>query len=222
MKPLEGATEADWFEAARRAACPELPAPEREAAGAWCSAYDERYNPGRGPWMPLSPTRRFWPLSPRPEDVHIEDVARSLSRIPRFLGHTRVPYSVAQHCVLVSRLCPHCPLLGLLHDAPEAFAGDLITPVKRVVDLLYGPLETRLMEAVCVRYGLVSGEHAWGPDREVKRADKAMLAREMLELCGFDYVPGLPEPAPPIGQVWGATYARGEFLARFREVGGTE
>ena len=50
--------------------------------------------------------RKFYPFDPRPEDIYIEDISLSLSRLARYLGHTREdsePMSVAQHSVLVSQ-----------------------------------------------------------------------------------------------------------------------
>lgn len=72
-----------------------------------------------------------------PSMVRIEDIAHSLSNQARFLGHTREPYSIAQHSVLVARMIRECgaydkiePLLGLLHDAGEAYTGDFPLPIK--------------------------------------------------------------------------------------------
>lgn len=65
------------------------------------------------------------------------DLARALSHINRFNGHTRKPYTVAQHCVVVSRYLDFCPLYamhGLLHDAHEALVCDLPTPLKWALD----------------------------------------------------------------------------------------
>lgn len=81
--------------------------------------------------------RAFDLLDPKPEDVRLGEIARSLSRIPRFLGHTThdVAYSVAQHSALVMLLMPDdsspdAMLYALLHDAHETYLGDLPTPVK--------------------------------------------------------------------------------------------
>lgn len=57
-------------------------------------------------------------------------LADTLAKINRFAGRTPLPWSVAAHSVLVSRLCidPTEKAWGLLHDAHEAFIGDIITP----------------------------------------------------------------------------------------------
>lgn len=92
----------------------------------------------------------FWVLDPRPEDIRIEDIAAHLSRICRFGGALKddVPnipplrsmvfvetYSVAQHSVLVSRnVHQEFALEALLHDAAEAYVGDVIKPIKLLLE----------------------------------------------------------------------------------------
>jgi hypothetical protein len=59
----------------------------------------------KGDWIQVGRSRKFYPFDPRPEEVFIEDVSLSLSRIARYTGHTRADedaLSVAQHSVLVS------------------------------------------------------------------------------------------------------------------------
>lgn len=76
---------------------------------------------------------------PQPEQVCIEDIARALSQISRFAGHTRYFYSVAEHAVLVSEIIEstlthrHLSILGLHHDDHEAYLGDIPTPLKNVL-----------------------------------------------------------------------------------------
>jgi len=57
-------------------------------------------------------------------------IADTLAKNNRFAGRTPEPWSVAAHSVVVSRLCsdPEEKAWGLLHDAHEAFIGDIITP----------------------------------------------------------------------------------------------
>lgn len=75
----------------------------------------------------------YYPMDPRPEEVLIDDVAHALSRICRFGGHVNCEwYSVAEHSILVSEMCdPKDALEGLLHDAAEAYVGDMVSPLKR-------------------------------------------------------------------------------------------
>ena len=61
----------------------------------------------------------------------IEDIARPLAYQCRFVGNTIAYYSVAQHCVLASRLAPPgFEYDALMHDSEEAFTGDWPTPWK--------------------------------------------------------------------------------------------
>lgn len=95
-------------------------------------------------WIVTSTGRQLNLLSPDPAAIEIEDIATALSRAPRFAGHTLVPYSVAQHSVLVSHVCESYLLAGdeqyclaaLLHDAHEAYIGDISRPLKRAINLV--------------------------------------------------------------------------------------
>lgn len=62
-------------------------------------------------------------------------IAEALSKINRFSGHTRLPWSVAAHSVLVAAICPTHALKGwaLLHDAHEAFIGDITSPALELI-----------------------------------------------------------------------------------------
>lgn len=92
----------------------------------------------RNPWIQTSAGIAFDLLDPRPEMVDFEvDIAEGLSRIARFNGHVRSgPYSVAQHSVMGADFLLRetgdetLAAFFLLHDAHEAYIGDIATPVK--------------------------------------------------------------------------------------------
>ena len=102
-------------------------------------------------------------LDPRPDDVCIEDIAAALSKLCRFTGHTRHFYSVAQHCMLVSSNAPdHLKLHALLHDASEAYLGDVSSPLKQLIPeykVLEGNVQATIGEAFGLR-GLLPDEQS--------------------------------------------------------------
>lgn len=78
--------------------------------------------------------RVFNLADPKPEQVHVPDIAHALSKLCRFTGHTDKFYSVAQHSVLVSMEVPaQYALLALFHDAHEAYTGDMNGPLKSLL-----------------------------------------------------------------------------------------
>ena len=71
--------------------------------------------------------KKFYPKKPSPNEVDINDIARSLSMMNRFCGHTKFPYSVARHCINCSNIAPEgYKLEALLHDATEAYLSDIV------------------------------------------------------------------------------------------------
>lgn len=102
--------------------------------------------------------RKWFFLEPRAEDIYLDDIAHSLSHIPRFNGHTEWVWSVAQHsimCYLMALITipEYAARLGwslhyqskvvrstLLHDVPEGYLGDMTRPLRKCLpeyDALY-------------------------------------------------------------------------------------
>lgn len=160
-------------------------------------------------------------MEPEGSTFTIETIAHALSHICRYTGHTREFYSVAQHSVLVSYLVePRHALEGLLHDAAEAFIGDVAAPLKRLLPD-YKAIEARVEAVVLRRFGLLPELPA-----DVKRADLCALATEQRDLMPkhadvweWETIPGVCpmlmkiEPMHP-------SQARACFLQRFTELRG--
>ena len=149
-----------------------------------------------GDWIQTYTGRKFWPLNPRAEDIHIHDIAHALSMKCRFNGHSKQFYSVAEHSVLVSRYVQsEYAMWGLLHDAAEAYLPDVPRPVKPFLSG-FKEIETSVMNIIADVFEL--GTYIEPP--EVKRIDTAILADEQKLVMGEP-----PDqwvlPEPPIGDV---------------------
>ena len=187
-------------------------------------------------WQRMLSGRHLDLLSPRPDDIDLDDIAHGLARVARWNGQTRGPHilSVAQHSVLVEALAAHLDpeigasgrLTALLHDAPEYVIGDLISPFKAVVGEAYRTVERRLFDAILTRFCLPR------PDEElssvIKRADRAAAHLEATTLAGFaeDEITALlgpPEPGLRHFSPWlspePADVVQQAFLSRCRALG---
>lgn len=174
----------------------------------------------RGPVQGLSHGRWIHLLDPRPEDIHIEDIANALSNICRFIGHVKpfCFYSVAQHSVMVSRLVPpELALCGLLHDAVEAYTGDMTRPMKVALNTVapgaYKQIADRIEQAIAKRFHL-----PWPWPAPIKEADMIAVMtekRDLLHLTDLDWGP-MPEPHRELIFPKTPESARYLFLDRFR------
>lgn len=134
-------------------------------------------------------------LAPHPDQIDILDIAHHLSKLDRYNGAGSFPYSVGQHSLLVASVLPEeFKLWGLLHDATEAYLGDVVSPLKALLPN-YRAIEALVHEAVCARFDLVCPR-----PQKVKEADKAIMALEMGEIFGwFDLARRSDLPEPPAG-----------------------
>lgn len=170
-----------------------------------------------GDWMQTASGRQFWPLDPRADEIHIEDVAHSLAHLCRYNGHCAFLYTVAQHSVYVSHQVPaEHALTGLLHDATEAYCADVPRPLKRNL-AGYVEIEDGVWKAVAARFGLPTDLPAC-----VHEADNAVLLAEkdqiMLPSSRPWEVPGVA--ARIRIRQWTPEQARDAFLRRFHELTG--
>lgn len=146
--------------------------------------------------------------------ILVEDIAHALAHMCRFGGHVKEFYSVAQHSVLVSRVVP--TMEALMHDAPEAYLGDVTRPLKALLPD-YQFIESRVERVVLSAFGVALPMSA-----EVKMADNVLLATERRDLMPFCAEPweclkGV-EPLPDEIVPWSPEDAKRAFIARFREL----
>lgn len=153
--------------------------------------------------------------SPSPFDITLTDIAQALSHISRFTGHTERPYTVAQHSVHVAELVsPLYRAQALLHDATEAYLGDVSTPLKALLPG-YRALEDTMWRVLCQRFKI---DPVMAP--EVKHADLQMLGAERRDLMApnggsWECLEGILLPDKDfidVREPWPAEVARGRFL----------
>ncbi len=188
-------------------------------------------------WIQTRSGKAFPLIDPPPEAIDIEDVAWSLAFQCRFNGHTRKFYSIAEHSVRVARrlVAAHpeggaaLALMGLLHDAAEAYVGDVVLPLKLAMRAMdshhsshYDDVERGLEGRIMERFGIPLESRVRMDFRQwVKRADAELLATEKRDLLG----PGEREWGDLVAQAlqekihpWYPEEARNAFLAEFRKL----
>jgi len=156
-------------------------------------------------------------LDPKPWTIDVEDIAWGLSNACRYAGQCLAFYSVAQHSVLVSRhVPPALALAGLLHDAAEAYMGDIVGPLKQLLPE-YKVIERRVEHAIAARFDL---PYPW--PAEVKHADLRLLRTEQRDLtAGSSDVWSSTDGYEPLDQVIAPMMpdeAFERFLARYAEI----
>ncbi len=175
-------------------------------------------------WIQTFTGKAVWPLHPREEDLCLEDIAHSLSRLCRFNGHCQGFYSVAQHCVHMveaMQVMDHpLPELrwALMHDAAEAYIADVARPLKKMIPA-FGEAEARLLEVIARKFGL-----GWPMPECIKQWDLVMLQTERRDLMGTAPMPWktdeLAEPLKTQIYAWSHREAEKEFLAVFGDLFG--
>jgi len=175
--------------------------------------HDEGADAMTEPWTQTYTGRAFTPLAPRASDVCLADIAHHLGMQCRFNGACSYHYSVAQHSIYVSRAVPpELARYGLIHDAAEAYLGDIVRPIKPLLTA-YGPMENAVMAAICAAVGL---PWPWptAVKRAVQEADNVVLAAEAAQIMAPPPQPWMALPPPPRWltiEEWSPRYAAGEM-----------
>ncbi|MGB4065378.1 MAG: hypothetical protein WBK19_16260 [Azonexus sp.] len=162
--------------------------------------------------------RYFNFLNPESSEFDIGEIAHALSHICRFTGHTSDFYSVAQHSLIASYIVPPADAMAaLLHDAAEAFMGDVSRPLKQLLPD-YKAIEKRVEAAVLSRFGIDS------IPMSVKHADLVMLKTEQRDLMPahddeWTDISGV-EPLAEVIIPMDSGLAAYSFVERYFELGG--
>jgi hypothetical protein len=154
--------------------------------------------------------------------ICIEDIAHALSMLCRFNAQCLRFYSVAEHSVHVSHeIRPDLALVGLMHDAAEAYLGDVPSPLKKCL-AEFQVIEANAIHAIGAKFGCGMPEDDSDAARELKRADLQLLIDEKAVIMAPE-----PEPWPPHApsvkaperiQCWPPEMAKVRFLERFAEL----
>lgn len=168
---------------------------------------------GVGPTIMLRSGAWFDFCAPASSDFTIEDIAHGLANICRYSGQCSSFYSVAEHSILVSETAKGFEFEALLHDAAEAFLGDITRPLKQMLPE-YKRIEADVERAILDRLGV-----SWPIPAQVKQADLRVLAAEQRQIMpeGTDgWVRGQKvEPAPIIVRHLPPDEVKHLFLERF-------
>lgn len=145
-------------------------------------------------------------VNPKVDMIRIEDIAHALALQCRYNGHVPSFYSVAEHSVRVSDWLmeqgyPDYAFAGLMHDASEAYIGDIVRPMKQLPEFggLYKQFEAKIEKVIGERFNVA----IYPTDPIVAAADKAVYEWEVEDIRS--------------GNVWGWSWreAMQQFLERF-------
>ena len=157
-------------------------------------------------WLQTHSGLKVYPLAMKLEDINISDIAWALSNICRFNGHCTTFYSVASHSIIVARIIynattdKHLALWGLLHDASEAYLGDIVRPLKHLPEFgFYREKEVVLQNTILDRFGIYNEYPAdWNEPDIIKNTDRFMIYLENEHIRSplhhdNAFMPGNPE-----------------------------
>lgn len=129
-------------------------------------------------WILTSTGKRFDFDNINPDAICIEDIAASLANQCRFNGHTNTFYSVAAHSIIMANVMSQdgydnkMVKTALLHDASEAYLGDMVKPLKNLVPA-FSELENKIMAVIAEKFDI-----HWPLPDAIKKYDLMMLKAE--------------------------------------------
>jgi 5'-deoxynucleotidase YfbR-like HD superfamily hydrolase len=170
------------------------------------------------PWIETYTGKKVDVFSAKPEDISILDIAHALSMLCRFNGHLKRFLSVAEHCVATSRWCrSELALVGLLHDAAEAYLSDAPAPIKMLLGDFKG-IDSYLTTVILKKFKLPPKI-----PQEIKELDRRLCVAEATD-SGMD-VKSWNDKRYPLSAsalykpfYWTPEEAESQFLNRFFEL----
>lgn len=140
-----------------------------------------------------------------PESICIEDIAHALANTARFGGHLNKFYSVAQHSVhIAERVMKEFRLDALLHDASEAYLGDMPSPFKKMLPE-FKLNEDRVMNVIAEKFGF-----DYPLNDQVKFYDKILLQMEWDSFVEIKY--------PTKLEAWSPDFSEWRFLKMWEQI----
>ncbi len=160
--------------------------------------------------------KKFYFDYPHVDMIDLNDIAHSLSMMCRYNGHVYKHYSIAQHCVLASRLVPkRLALAALMHDAAEAYMGDMVSPLKKRIPK-FKEIESRIEKIIEQKFNFYVSEE---DKKLIKKVDDILYVTEIRDLKGFksesksDIIPMNKKIHP-----WKQNQAYWSFINRYRKI----
>ena len=165
---------------------------------------------------------RFDPTCPEWNDIEIGDIAHALSYISRANGHFMKFFSVARHCLNCAEearargYSERVQLLCLLHDAAEAYIGDMTRPLKKKIPE-FSEIERAYQKIIFSKF--ISEQLTDDERAKAREIDDAMLYHEFLKYNGEILLEYEPELHIDIDSgVKSVDETKAEFLEKFAEL----
>lgn len=164
---------------------------------------------------------RFDPTQPKFENIEIVDIAHALSMLVRANGHLTEFFSVARHSINCAAEAENrgyskrVQLLCLLHDAAEAYIGDMTRPLKLKIPY-FSEIEKKYQDIIFEKYigGITQEERSLARD-----IDDAMLYHEFLKYNGEKILENTSSISVDLGKsIKSIEETEKEFLAFFSKL----
>lgn len=197
---------------------------------------DEHGRWRRGSWQQAASGQMYWALDPREDEIHVQDICAGICREGRYANQTRIPYFVGEHSVIVSLACEQIAIQrnwdpgdvlivareGLMHDASEAYIGDVPRPIKRQRIMRgYGKVEAKWEKCIYSRFGITPTPESTAL---VKEVDTRIVLDEIEALMRdpemWVRMNRYPDVTPLGVEIVGVPWEQAayEFTGRFKEL----